>query len=799
MKSKENTYFLGLTMAGAISAGAYTAGVIDVLLEALDRHNARYRAWKDADDRGDGDAPELADHPRHRVVLRVISGTSAGGVTAGLMVAGLIGARRQTAHPEGFEIGDKGDGSYTSPDGYGYSYEYTLKPLHEVWIEKLDLFRFEDRKKIGFLTTSDLKVTSDTEAGKPVISALNSEHIDDVARTAMEEITSTTLPYGFLAKDLDLFLTTTNLQGIPYEIGFSQSGGDASHAMSQHSAIRHFRLSDLGEVSFESPWLIEWKDAGMQLPLKAAGTINFEEVDSDWSAIRHAENWPKFKRASIATGAFPIGLAPRVISAEAKDFGPSKHAKPTGLYTGGAWPVDQFPTDATRPKAVLSKQPTGASDPINYVAVDGGVANNEPFEYARYTLRPARVPELDANGNPVPWGAGDKYLDPNPRDATTATRSVLMIDPFPEGPVYNPLGPEKAQATAAMIPAASLLFPALVNQARFKPDELLAATEPDVRSRYLLAPSRSKSPQEKEDLPDEMEAKGSHAIASGSFGGFGGFFDRAFRAHDYMLGQRNARSFLKGRLLLDRNHEVFGKLFAGLPDAPRVPGMVCVLQPGNDFYTRPFDLPTWPRMSQKRLRPILDQAEVRVRDVGGALLKYAEMGWFRRLVLGAVWGGLGPLFSGLESAVSGSLRSTVMAELIGRDQHHDFRTLAPANKTFSQADQRRVLVALAEAGRKPIPLALPAAEHAKARAKGERPRDLLHVILSADDDLPETRAHHIGLLKTFLKDPNIEGHLWKAPWRSDDDARYTLAALTPPMAWRHNVSALRDRIITLVR
>ena len=89
--AEPDTFYLGLTMAGAISAGAYTAGVLDVLFDALDHHHARYRARKAAEEAaaasGDQLDPAFADYPRHRVALRVISGTSAGGVSAGLSVA----------------------------------------------------------------------------------------------------------------------------------------------------------------------------------------------------------------------------------------------------------------------------------------------------------------------------------------------------------------------------------------------------------------------------------------------------------------------------------------------------------------------------------------------------------------------------------------------------------------------------------------------------------------------------------------------------------------------------------------
>ena len=38
---KDNTFRIGLCMAGAVSAGAYTAGVMDYLLEALEEWEKR--------------------------------------------------------------------------------------------------------------------------------------------------------------------------------------------------------------------------------------------------------------------------------------------------------------------------------------------------------------------------------------------------------------------------------------------------------------------------------------------------------------------------------------------------------------------------------------------------------------------------------------------------------------------------------------------------------------------------------------------------------------------------------------
>ena len=90
------TFEIGLTMAGAVSAGAYTAGVIDFLFEALDAIED-VRAGRSTDyltaHRPDGtpwpDAKQVIDPP-HNVRLRAMSGTSAGsrrfGSTATLAV-----------------------------------------------------------------------------------------------------------------------------------------------------------------------------------------------------------------------------------------------------------------------------------------------------------------------------------------------------------------------------------------------------------------------------------------------------------------------------------------------------------------------------------------------------------------------------------------------------------------------------------------------------------------------------------------------------------------------------------------
>jgi len=74
MSKKENkTFHLGLSMAGAVSAGAYTAGFIDYLLEALNN-------WEDAKVKEKQIATGLI--PMHNVMIDAIGGASAGGMVS---------------------------------------------------------------------------------------------------------------------------------------------------------------------------------------------------------------------------------------------------------------------------------------------------------------------------------------------------------------------------------------------------------------------------------------------------------------------------------------------------------------------------------------------------------------------------------------------------------------------------------------------------------------------------------------------------------------------------------------------
>lgn len=129
----EGTFEFALVLGGTVSAGAYTAGAVDFLIEALD--------WLTA-------AQQNGDAPRHTVLLKLIAGTSGGGVNAAIAARAL--AFDYPRVTRGSPLGGQ------QPSG---------NPFYDIWINTLRLDRFLD--------------PSDVSGQVP--SALNGAPIDDGA------------------------------------------------------------------------------------------------------------------------------------------------------------------------------------------------------------------------------------------------------------------------------------------------------------------------------------------------------------------------------------------------------------------------------------------------------------------------------------------------------------------------------------------------------------------------------------------------------------------------------------------
>jgi hypothetical protein len=166
----------------------------------------------------------------------------------------------------------------------------------------------------------------------------------------------------------------------------------------------------------------------------------------------------------------------------------------------------------------------GGESPYRFSAVDGGVIDNEPLELARRYLA----------------GGPQKHNDQN---GEAANKAVVLIAPFPSF-----RAPPVADETLKLIHLLPHLGSALIDQARFKLDELEQATNERIFSRFMVSPVRHSN---------KTPAAVALPIASGAMGGFSGFLHESFRHHDYLLGRRNMQAFLRWNFALPETNLLF--------------------------------------------------------------------------------------------------------------------------------------------------------------------------------------------------------------------------------------------------
>ena len=350
--------------------------------------------------------------------------------------------------------------------------------LFDSWVERIDIEQL--------LGVSDIKNDS-----RPLRSLLDSSVLDSIATNALAF--SNGKRRAYVAPYLHIVTTASNLRGVPYNVPFPGEAYRGGHEMYAHADYMHFVVSNSGCDCNDALWL-------------------------DW-AKQQTANWKTLEIAALATGAFPVGLAPRTLAFSRAHYAQRQWEIPEAgeKVDGGCRYTHHMRTIAPSLSAGLN------GDAYSAICVDGGVMNNEPFDIARRIMLGGECS--------------------TPREADKTTRALVMIDPFPGAD----LDVTKDKQEDDLISVFIKMFGALKNQSRFKPDELLLAQNPDVFSRFLIAPSRK--------LPDDSIA--AYPIACGALGGFSGFLARDFRAHDFMLGRLNCWSFLKHHFKLAESHPLF--------------------------------------------------------------------------------------------------------------------------------------------------------------------------------------------------------------------------------------------------
>ncbi len=310
-----NTVELALVLGGTSSAGAYTAGAVDFLIEALD-------CWTAARDAAGAAAP------RHKVVLKVVAGTSGGGVTAAIAARALAydypHVVRATPHPE------LGAGN----------------PFYDIWVNRLTLS--------GFLGTSDI-------ARGHVASLLCAKPIDDGAAAIADFAPGPARARSWLGDPLRLIFTLTNLRGMPYRTPFGPGALGESYV--DHADYVRFA--------------VVYPPRGLADPRPDELVVGFDE-----RRLPQAVDWMTFGLFARATAAFPLGFPPRALVRPTLDYRYRVAVLPGDAPGGPAQAIGRLPDWA-------ALTPAGAEGPpsdYHFLAVDGGATDNEPIELARTAL-----------------------------------------------------------------------------------------------------------------------------------------------------------------------------------------------------------------------------------------------------------------------------------------------------------------------------------------------------------------------------------------------------------------------------
>ncbi|SEN91999.1 Patatin-like phospholipase [Rhodospirillales bacterium URHD0017] len=611
--ANKNVYDIGLAMAGAISAGAYSAGVIDFLFQALHE----WQLVKD-DDR------EKKSVPNHSVCIRAAAGASAGSITAALAAVAVSGGLR----PEKVEKLEKGQ----------QPYRYVLPALHRAWVTLPDMARGPG--------TDDLLTNDDMENGASPQSILNAAILDTLTEEALKlpAVPEGALagpaqggdPLPYVAKRLHLYLTLSNMRGVPYFVGFEGSGNERGHHMMCHGDRVHYVLDGIGTHDGENRWLADDDHDVLKIKTVPGGKAADE---------RSAKCWKAYGQTALASAAFPVGLAARHVQSN------------VSKYVKRKWPHLSAADDHEPPN--WPETWDKADQAYNFMSIDGGLIDNEPFEYARRAIM--------------------RDNDANKSGESSVKGAVLMIDPFPEAPAFS----LKEVTEASVFDVARAMFPMLKNQARFKPETLATAFDNSNYSRWMIAPSRPV-----EGSPTKKNER--YSIATGVLGGFGGFLDEAFRAHDYQLGRRNCQKFLRDIFSVGEGHPFVeawphgvARDYCYLDEATWKVYFPVIPLVGTAALEVPA--PKWPRICEERLAEI----ERRIRERANYVVAGLVRGWTKSPTLNVLarklwrWNAEQPLMM--------FVHRTIETDLSRRDQ-------LETGSSYS-ADAREVLAEMKSRGR----------------------------------------------------------------------------------------------------
>jgi hypothetical protein len=476
------TKYLAVTIAGAVSLGAYEAGATYEILDAVRQHNEHPDTVKNGD----------------FIRIDVLTGASAGGMTAAILAQKLLYQKN------------------TFVDANGDSSPYD-NPLYNTWVKTISL--------AGLLNATDKPIS---EGGDPAkLSLLASSLIDKIA-----------------ADTLDLQSTTGQVP----ESGGMHNAIDPGRKLQLGLALTNINGVNYGYPMFDGT-KFQYTDFGDQM-LRA-----FSAADAS------LERWREIGNAAVACGAFPFAFQTKDLKRSRDDFLPSD--------TLESWPGGDEHTFTYTDGGVLQNQPLGMAK--NLVDLNDGHLDNDRRFYLFVSPSPM-TGEKNWNlneGNTSLLSIGKRLIEVymaqagfhdwiqaqtineaidlldtrarqlcetlrnrqiEPTALTTSAQQILAL-------LYSSAGGDKAQQRDLQ---------RLTAQYAEEISKLGGPATPESKAFLLGILTLEKSAELGER--DHMRIYGvvteDHQLAGAGLAAFVGFFDQAYRDHDYDCGRTVAQMLL---------------------------------------------------------------------------------------------------------------------------------------------------------------------------------------------------------------------------------------------------------------
>src|SRR5580692_7234908 len=250
---------LAITIAGAVSLGSYEAGVLYEVLDAIHQHNC---------------VPGTVDEDR--IEIDVLTGASAGGMTAAIVAQKMLYAADEFRDP----------------------YD---NPLYNVWVKQIDLR--------GLLNTTN---GGSPESESPLRSIFSSNMVERIAAETLTKRYENGEPparvtHMAAAKSISLGMTLTNLNGVDYGYDMQPNGKfiftrhedqlirvlsvggtdhkeiweeirDASVASGAYPLAFRAKELNRGRVEYSKPNLEPWTDNPMRFTYTDGGVLQNEPL-----------------------------------------------------------------------------------------------------------------------------------------------------------------------------------------------------------------------------------------------------------------------------------------------------------------------------------------------------------------------------------------------------------------------------------------------------------------------------------------------------------------------------------------